>query len=368
MKQLFELVRAALWQRPVDLSYFQDESLDWDEIGKISKQQTVAALVYSSVLTLPIEYRPPKEWIYKAYAFLERNRFTHSLLDKTVAEVTSKLKKSGISTVLLKGQAYAHVYPRPELRQCGDIDLYVGEDKFHEAYSAAKAIGCDCMEPFVSDAKHYGCFLNNVRIELHRIAGVLPSRSASSRFNSWSRQQLNSGHLINIDGVAVTVPPPMFDVVFVFLHLYNHFISGGIGLRHVCDWVMLLHRHCNKIDREELEKLLREFNLTRGWRFFTPIAVTYLGLPESECPLYSPEYKREAEKILAFMMKEGNFGKARRKSADVPKTYLARKLYSLRLYTGRISCKLWVDPKMVAIQYGKYVRQGIKRVIEDFIR
>ena len=149
------------------------------------------------------------------------------------------------------------------------------------------------------------------------------------------------------------------------MHMYYHFISGGIGLRHLCDWVMLLHTHYNEIDTRELERLLKEFHLLREWRLFTPVAVRYLGLCEQECPFYSPEFNLNAERILAFVLKEGNFGYALRSHSKRPEGYLAGKAYSLRSNTARLYAKLWIDPPTVLKHYGNYLLTGSKRFIKD---
>ncbi len=366
VRQLLSLVRASLWQTPVDCRLFVDRPVDWEEIGRLSVQQTVGALALNAALTLPKEVAPPKDWILKACSFLERNRRTHQLLDKGVAEASARFAEAGIPSVLLKGQAYARAYPDPTLRQCGDIDLYIGEENYRQAYMVTKELGWESDERFASDAKHYGCInKGGVRIELHRIAGQLPSRSADRRFQEWSRKQLQPCRSGIIGGEPIDVPAPAFDVIFVFMHLYLHFINGGIGLRHLCDWVMLLHAHCKEIDVKHLEQLLEEFHLLRGWRFFTPIAVGYLGLPENECPLYSPECARAADRIMSFIIREGNFGRARQRRAVRPRGYLARKAYSFRLLTSRLYSKFWLDPNAVMKYYGSFVMAGSKKVIKD---
>lgn len=368
VKQLLSLVRASLWQRAVDCAPFHDHPADWYEIGRLAMQQTVGGLAFAAALTLPPDPRPPKVWIRKAYTFIERNRLTHCLLDRSVAETTSQLTAAGIRPVLLKGQAYARAYPDPTLRHCGDIDLYVGEENYHNAFLAVKRFGWPGDEKFLPDVKHYGCDYNKVHVELHRVADILPKRSADRSFRQWSREQLQPGRRsLTIEGEGIDVPTPLFDVIFVFNHLYRHFIAGGIGLRQVCDWVMLLHHHRGAIDTTELERLLKEFGLKRAWSLFTPIAVELLGLPAVECPLYSPRHRWMADHILGFILREGNFGHAKQKRSRRPKAYLPGKVYSLGVITARHCAKLHIDPPMVWRYYSAIVKTGLKIVKSDII-
>ncbi len=367
-KQLLALVRASLWQEPVDVSLLSND-VDWESIAQLALQQTVGIIVFEAALSLHTNLQPPKEWFRKALYFMESNRRTHLLVDKCAADAVSKFKDQGIESVMLKGQAYACAYPRPEMRQCGDIDLYVGESNYFPAYEAVRNFGWEREEKLIPYAKHYGCRINGVRIELHRIAGQLYTRSTDTKFQNWSRLQFSiSDRTILIAGRDIQIPTPIFDVIFVFLHLYHHFMNGGIGLRHVCDWAMLLHRHAGKIDTEELGKRLKEFHLMKGWSIFAPILVEHLGLKESECPFYNHKNKKKSDRILSYIIKEGNFGRVLKKSNYRPKGYIAGKTYSFIKNTKRLMTKLWVDPYILSMIYGKYTINGTTRVLKDITK
>ncbi len=367
--QLASLVKYSLWNIPIDRRLYIDFPVDWDAIGRMAMEQTVGILVTEAALSLPEDLLPPKEWIRNAYSINERNRRTHKLLDWSVAEVVSKLKAEGIETVLLKGQAYARAYPSPSLRQCGDIDIYVGNENYYSAYKVVNGLGWDDEEKFMPEAKHYGCNLNGVRIELHRIAGILPTQKANRKFQEWSQQQLFlKNSIIEIGGEKISIPSPIFTVIFVFMHMYLHFLNGGIGLRQICDWTMLLHAHHKEIDTEELEKLLKDFRLLRGWKLFSPIAVNYVGLSEEECPLYSNNYPKQSFKILSFILKEGNFGRASQDKSKRPDGYLAGKIYSFCRNSSRMKSKVTIDPHTILLSYSSYIFRGLKRVLEDLLR
>jgi hypothetical protein len=62
--------------------------------------------------------------------FVISNFSTSQMLNNALIAVVQELREYGIDPVLLKGQGIAKYYPVPELRQCGDIDIYVGENHF----------------------------------------------------------------------------------------------------------------------------------------------------------------------------------------------------------------------------------------------
>ncbi len=359
---MLALLKASLWQTPDGGLPSEVSPAGWDEIGTIAAEQTVGALVADAALRLPAHLRPPKAWMLKAYSLLERNRRTHALMDECVARVADVLRAAGIKPVLLKGQAYAQVYPEPLLRQCGDIDFYVGAHDYAKACRVAAEQGWECMRKFDPEAKHYECAFRGVSVELHRIAGKIYSPSADRLFQQWSRQQLEStACCIDVGGSSVDVPGPMFDVVFVFMHLYIHFLTQGIGLRHLCDWAMLLHARHSDIDAAELVALLHKFKLLRGWRSFAPVAVDFLGLPPDECPLYSPRYRRVARRIMSHILAEGNFGKARQRRPAYRRNFLLRKA-SFFLHSTSLYCsKFPFGPGQAARAYAEYVVKGARR-------
>lgn len=364
--QLLTLVRASLWQMPADPQPFTACAADWEAVGTLALRQTVALLAIEGAVTLPADQQPDKAWLRNACSYSLRNVRTHALLDSCVAEATALLQSAGLAPVLLKGQAYARHYARPELRQCGDIDLYVGEDGYRHASEAAQRFGWESREPFVPAGKHYGCYLHGIRIELHRTAALLPFPVANRRFQAWSHGQLSSAlGYVSIGDRDIATPSPLFDVVFVFLHLHHHFVNSGIGLRHLCDWAMLLHAHHGSIDRRELQQLLRRFGLLRAWQSFAPIVVHHLGLPEAECPLYSPEYAKKSDKVLAVILREGNFGHYSPLFSKKPRPYLRRKLHSLVFHSRRTFSLFPLEPATFAMHYCRCLYGGVRKVLKE---
>lgn len=367
VRQLLSLVKSALWQTPADAQPFTDYAADWKSIGNLAMVQTVGALAVKGAMTLPPALRPPKEWLHKGYALIELNRRTHNLLDSCVAEAFTFLSDAGLNPVLLKGQAYARAYPDTILRQCGDIDIYVGAESYRKAYEASLLAGWESVGKFTPTEKHYGCTLRGVKIELHRAAAQLMSPSADRRFRKWSAGELIAGrHSLSIGGEDVAVPTPLFDVVFVFMHLFRHFITSGVGLRHLCDWTMILHAHSHEIDREELARLLKDFGMLKAWRLFTPIAVDHLGLPPDECPLYSPRCRHKADMILTFIIREGNFGRGISPASGRPKGYFRGKAFSFLHKSSRLYSKFRIYPRYVLRHHLEFIRIGFRTVLYDF--
>ena len=101
-------------------------------------------------------------------------------------------------------------------------------------------------------------------------------------------------------------------------------------MRHVCDWMCLLHAYAGKFDKSQTAALLKEFGLTRAARLFGAIAVEYLGLPAKDLPLaYRTQDLSDAQWLLSTILQEGNFGRYDTQRKKRPKGYWRSKWYTL---------------------------------------
>lgn len=354
------LVRNALWGTPCELK----ERPDWPVLAGMARQQTLSGLIAETISGLPEDMQPDMKTKMQLHSVVTRIYQSHSMLNRRLAQVKTLLDDNGIRSVLFKGQGLALNYPNPLSRQCGDIDIYVGEKNFLKAM--------DLLEPGVPHdvrrfrhTKHFNVDSGGVHVELHRIAEILPGVMADRRFQEWTVNQLLESDLrsVEIGGVEVSLPPVDFDALYIINHAWHHFINGGIGLRQICDWSLYLHRFHDEIDAAQLKRNLKSFRLTRAWQVMGSIAVHKLGLPESECPLYTGEGDPYVEKVMDMIFNDGNFGYYSAEGRKPrPKGHLAGKFHSLKKQTRRIYNLLWISPAEVIHAWMWYVINGIRNI------
>ena len=307
-KQFFSLLRAGLWDLDVDTSLFE-EPIDWQTILEMGRKQTVLGVLADGIAKLPSESRPSKKETQWLQSHIFKIRKSHLLLNQTLKEVTELLLDRGIRPVLLKGQGVARLYRYPEQRQCGDIDLYIGETLYTKACEVVSAYGEKSGKESES-YQHYHFNRNGVTVELHKLATHSPDPFVNKYLQRLVKLYLVDGYAgyeRHYDSTLL-LPPAQFDACYLFYHLAKHFIYVGIGLRQVCDWILCLHTYADKVDKEQLLKDVRALGMLRLWEIFGCIAVDYLGLPQDDFPGYNALRRVQAKDVVAGILSVGNFG------------------------------------------------------------
>ena len=362
-----EILKAGMWGvRP----QVPEEFDDWGSVVRLARSQSVLGIVGDVLLSdAVLSQRIPIELKDKVKKFVMANMVTHSLLNNTLVKVVSALRDNGVESVLLKGQGIARNYPRPELRQCGDIDLYVGlvnGVKVHDILSPI-AVKIDGKE-YIDVGKHYHVTMpGGVEVEVHRLTDLIVSTKKKMIYQTASDKGTSTG-LVTYDfaGTPVNTPADDFNAFFIFNHLFHHFLTSGIGLRQFCDWMMFLHVNHGRLDLEYLGKLLNDMDLMKPWKTFGCVLVKLLGLPEEEFPFYDKSNEDKVGKIIRRVLDEGNFGKERSIYKNRGTNYLLNKTRSLWGHMSKASALLFLFPNQTLIQFRDTLAKGFSAVWTDF--
>ena len=123
-------------------------------------------------------------------------------------------------------------------------------------------------------------------------------------------EQSQQSHVM-INGKKIKTFEPNIYAVYVFVHLFFHFIREGIGLRQMCDWAIILEKYKAEIDELRLNNDLEALGIKTAYTVFGEILTKYLGLK------YFPIVRTKkchisSEKILQDILHYGNFGKPSR--------------------------------------------------------
>lgn len=325
-------LRVGLWRRD-NLDLNLDEKVNWDEMYQLAEEQSVIGLVLAGIEHSKV--KPPQELLLQWIGEVQMLEQQNVTMNQFIAELIEKLRNEDIYTLLVKGQGIAQCYERPLWRSCGDVDLFLSDSNYDKAKEYLLPLASS-TEPEAEPSKHLGMTIDSWVVELH---GTMRSRvllRMDKVIDEVQKDVFYGGNVRSwINGeTTVFLPNADNDVIFIFTHILKHFFRGGIGLRQICDWCRLLWTYRDKIDIKLLEKRITRAGIMSEWKAFAALAVNTLGMPVEAMPLYysNKKWEKKANKILAIVLKTGNFGHNERVHDD-QHSYIAKKILSFRQHT-----------------------------------
>ena len=297
----YELLQVALGNRD-RLSRVPSEK-EWTGLYDESVRQAVTGIVLHGIDKLPAEQRPPQaflfQWIGAGQMIEQQNR----LLNQRCVELLERLEDADLRGSILKGQGIAQLYDKElvSLRQSGDIDVYVGWG-IRKALAFADSQGQDKVE---WDYKHLHLKLwDDTEVEMHYRVEVLLNLWKNRKLQKWFR---SNESLLFSDKNGLTTPTVEFNVFYILLHIYRHFLYEGVGFRQNIDYYFVLKAaYGAQLDVSYSLEAVSEFGMERFAKGLMWVMQETLGMPK-EWMLWEPD-KKEGEYILSQVMKGGNFG------------------------------------------------------------
>ena len=228
------------------------------------------------------------------------------------ARLTALLAKEDIIAVTLKGCTVARFYPVPEFRKTTDIDLFVADK--NDAKRAVQILEANGFHPSGEWHANHHVILNsgkNEVVELHTTwADDFKNRHLNQSLEMLQKESSHHCQLIDFQGLKVYAYETAWQGFYLMIHMLQHFVGSGFGLRNLCDWVVLWE-HCDDAkERAEFWKMVCESGTAEFAKAVTAICVSYLGLPQEKSPIPA-ENLAEAEvrdALLRDILDAGEFG------------------------------------------------------------
>jgi len=364
-KVFFSLLRNAFWGSEIDIP---EGFADWGDVARTAKIQSALGVAGDVMLSDPrIASAMSQELRTKVKTFIMANMMSHGKLNGVLVNVVSHLSAAGIRPVLLKGQGLAQYYPKPELRQCGDIDLYIGLERYADSYDVVKPLATQIDDRKALEVgKHYDFFVGKVAVEMHRYSDRYPTPKLDRIYQEVSLKGLNEDLVpLMFSGQTVYTPSDEYNAFYIFSHLFHHFLINGLGARQLCDWMLFLRARSSHIDMSSLETILRRLDMLKPWQAFGCVLVKYFGMPAESFPFYDLAQEHKADNIVRRLLDEGNFGKERDVYKKRGRIYLINKTWAMLAHIGRSIGLLFLFPRHSFRQIGHTISNGFAKVWND---
>ncbi len=365
IETFFALVRSGLWERSEPLP--PDTAIDVEALYQLAKEQSVVGLVAAGLQHVDKELLAGQQTtaLMERMMFLEhRNR----LMNRFIEVTTQKMTGAGIHFVVLKGQGIAQCYERPLWRASGDVDMLLDAVNYERAKLFLAPVASTVMAED-KQGMHQGMVMGAWIVELHGNLHNYLFKKSDTVIDQVQEDTLNSGGVrVWHNGDAdVLLPSADNDAIFIFSHIIQHFLYGGIGLRQICDWCRLLWVYHKELDLPLLESRIRRMGFTTEWKAFCSFAVDYLGMPAEVMPLYDPSrrWSKKARRIKAMVLDEGNLGHNHDNSHLKRYPLLIHKTLALAVHTRNFLRYLPLFPIDAVISYVRLVGLKTNVMIEQ---
>ena len=268
---------------------------EWNMMFRMARKQALIGVCYDGVCRVPEHQRPPQDVMETWSRLTEKIAAIYRLHLYRTQELVPVLEQNGLHGCLLKGTALSRLYPVPERRMCGDIDIWVAGT--HRSILASLAeyhpyeiIYQECKADFFPD----------VEVEIH----FHPVKMYNPFLNARLQRYLKKESPIREDE-TLTMPSPRFDAVFCMAHMFHHYLEGGIGMRQMMDYYFTL-RVLDPADREPVMKALRRLGMGRFTAAMMESLWFNFGLEEEY--FLCPRDPKLGRKLMEETLRGGNFG------------------------------------------------------------
>lgn len=285
---------------------------EWSEFYQMAGIQSVTGLCYTAFPHLTKAQQPPVELMVRWMCEAEDIRRMNELQNQEAARLTRLFTEAGRRSAILKGQANARLYPDRLSRQVGDIDIWVEGGKkgvvaLLMELGLVTELGSTSVDGKPTASYHHVHLpptKDHIVVEVHfRPSSGNFNPFTNRRLQRWLEQEIASSCQPVDEGF--NVPSVRFALMMQLSHVQRHFLVGGIGMRHVCDYYWLL-KNSSEEDRLEVASHLSSFGLRYTASALMWVLHEVLHLDEG-LMLCQPDSYR-GEWMLREIMAGGNFG------------------------------------------------------------
>lgn len=262
--------------------------VDWDKMMDFAAAQGVLGWVWDGICKLPKDDQPPRQqainWGLSAQGIWDR----YNKQKRVLMQMIDICNQNNIRLLLFKGIALSELFPRPESRPSGDIDIYLFEDYKRGDQIFAK-------ENVTRTNKRTGFDYQGVHIENHRIF-----------LNAYKKKQVNAIKYLesSLKDIRLTkdgyyIMSPIANIVYQVMHFLAHLddISNPLSLRFVVDFGVSMTHYKDYIHPEELKVVLKSLKITEAFCLLLRLAEIIMGI-DLGCYYFKRIEREDCESVI----------------------------------------------------------------------
>jgi len=268
--------------------------VDWERIFSEAAAHEVHTLIYAAVKKLASPVQPPSYVLDKWEKICLLSASQQLQYMNEAYRILQILVDSNIPVIVLKGLLLRELYPQPELRTMGDIDLLVKPIDVESAGTLLETLEYSRLG-FYCPHEQFGK-MYSLNVELH-YSLFDPTRFEVLHY--FERQIWEHANRCIIGGQSVFNLSLEDNLIYLLVHMAKHFRNSGFGLRQLCDVVLFVETYGQEIDWSYFWTAIQPLG-------YEPFAMTvletcrhFLGLNRSD---FLPYKQQEAEPEAALLL------------------------------------------------------------------
>ncbi len=282
------LIKAALLDEPLSMP----SSYDYNAAYTLAEKQQLTPMIYYGAMNDPAFVGSALETAYMARSCVY---IGHDADQRdTVQQICDALEAADIDHMPLKGTLLKPMYPSPEMRTMGDMDILIRTEDYGRIEAVMTELGCTFDGE--SDHEYNWYTATGLLVELHK--RLIPSYNEDYYAyygDGWRLARVAEGYTHRYE----LSPEDLY--IYLFTHYAKHFRDQGAGIKYMTDFYLYRRTYpaldMTYIERELLRLQLLEFheNIQRL------LAAWFDGAPEDELTDY----------LTARVFDDGAFGDAK---------------------------------------------------------
>lgn len=278
-EQLFyELMRVSL---NVQDSLSQMPSVDqWLSLYAMAEKHSVSGVCFAGVLKLlncdaTDFYGMGEDLYYQWAAIALQIQQRNDVLNRQCVQIQAMISEAGFNSFIMKGQGNAAFYdestclfsPLPSklslLRQPGDIDVFLdgGFEKVNEFVQRTSPTN------EINELEIHFHYFHDTEVEIHYRPFIMRNPFKNNRLQLFLKGQYEACYenKIMLCGAGeITVPTVQFNLVHQMVHIFHHFFTGGVGLRQMMDYYIILKsQQADETEINQVKEIVSMLGLNR---------------------------------------------------------------------------------------------------------
>lgn len=226
----------------------------------------------------------PDDFLRTLKSDFEDYIFSYQCQCNIKSELSSLLSAGSVRHVFFKGAVIRELYPVPEARAMGDIDVLIDEENRDKVKKLLTVNGFVCT---AKNGQVYDYVKGNVLIEVH-----------TNLMTEYGRELFSSPFDFTDTGDFCRSLDSDYHLAYMIAHTANHMKNSGAGVRFILDLAVWQRQY--EINYDKLLDMLERINLTTFGKALLSVCNKWFGVGR--------DFDADTERLEEYIVSYGVFG------------------------------------------------------------